>query len=68
MNSRYEYANEWIDDVMASQFSMHFVCEILNKFHFLLKHIKACLHFKLYQSKYYSAFIQSGYKASFTFS
>ena len=48
MNSRYEYANEWIDDVMASQFSMHFVCEILNKFHFfLLKHIKACLHFQI---------------------
>ena len=68
MNSRYEYANEWVDDVMASQFSMHFVYEILNFLHFLLKHVKACIHIKLYQSKHYSAFIQSGYKASFTLS
>ena len=24
LNSRYEYANEWVDDVIASQFSMYF--------------------------------------------
>ena len=25
LTSRYEYANEWVDDVIASQFSIHFV-------------------------------------------
>ena len=25
LNSRYEYANEWVDDVIASQFSINFV-------------------------------------------
>ena len=25
LDSRYEYANEWVDDVIASQFSMYFV-------------------------------------------
>ena len=25
LNSQYEYANEWVDDVIASQFSMYFV-------------------------------------------
>ena len=25
LTSRYEYANEWGDDVIASQFSIHFV-------------------------------------------
>ena len=33
----------------------------------LLKHVKACHQIKIYQSKYYSEFIQSGYEASFTF-
>ena len=25
LTSGYEYANEWVDDVIASQFSIHFV-------------------------------------------
>ena len=25
LNSQYEYANEWVDDVIASQFSIYFV-------------------------------------------
>ena len=25
LTSRYEYANEWVDDVIASQFSIHYV-------------------------------------------
>ena len=25
LTSRYEYANEWVDEVIASQFSIHFV-------------------------------------------
>ena len=25
LTSRYEYANEWVDDVIASQFSIHFI-------------------------------------------
>ena len=25
LTSRYEYANEWVDDVITSQFSIHFV-------------------------------------------
>ena len=25
LTSRYEYANEWVDDVIPSQFSIHFV-------------------------------------------
>ena len=25
LTSRYDYANEWVDDVIASQFSIHFV-------------------------------------------
>ena len=33
----------------------------------LLKHGKACPYIKIYQNKQYSAFIQSGYKARFTF-
>ena len=33
----------------------------------VLKHVKQCPHI-IYRSKHYSAFIQSGHKASFTFS
>ena len=37
LNSRCEfYANEWVDDLIASQFSMYFVYNILNIFSFLL--------------------------------
>ena len=40
-----------------------------NFLYILLKHVKACPHIKIDQSgKHYSAFMQSGYKASFTFS
>ena len=70
LNSRYEYANEWVDDLIASQFPimMYFPHKILKILIFLLKHVKVCPYIKLYQSKHYSAFIQSGSKASFTLS
>ena len=47
---------------------MYFVYFFFGIFIFLLKHVKVCPHIKIYQSKHYSAFIQSGYKANFTFS
>ena len=47
---------------------MYFVYKVLTFLLLLLKHVKACPNIKIYQSKPYSAFIQSGYKASFTFS
>ena len=37
-----------------------FVYNIFEIIHFLLKHVKACPHIKIHQSKHYSAFIQSG--------
>ena len=40
-------------------------CHRLTLIFVLLKHVKACPHIKIYQSKHYSAFIHSGYKASF---
>ena len=50
----------------------HVFCiyKIFNTFIFFCsnKYIKAYPHIKILQSKHYSAFIQSGYKASFTFS
>ena len=33
LTSHYEYANEWVDDVIASQFSIHFVHRNDKKFH-----------------------------------
>ena len=48
---------------------MYFVYKIWKILIFRLKHIMhASVHNKIYQSKHYSVFIQSGYKASFTFS
>ena len=46
LNSRYEYANEWIDDLIASQFSIYFVYKTLKIliFFFLLRHVKTCPH------------------------
>ena len=41
--------------------------KMLKIFMFLLKHVNACPNIKTYQSKHYSAFIQSVYKESFTF-
>ena len=37
LTSRYEYANEWVDDVIASQFSIHFVYRNDKKFHISAK-------------------------------
>ena len=48
---------KWVD-VVASKILFFF---------FLLKHVKVSPHIKICRSKH-SAFIQSGYKASFTFS
>ena len=36
LTSRYEYANEWVDDVIASQFSIHFVHRNYKNFIFQL--------------------------------
>ena len=47
---------------------MYFVCNILDLFLNLLFFAQACKSMSQYQSKHYSAFIQSEYKANFTFS
>ena len=67
LDSRYEYANTWVDDVIASQFYMYSVYQILKFFIFIAQTCKSISHIKLYRGKHYSAFIHSGYKASFTF-
>ena len=43
LNSRYEYANEWVDDVIPSQFSMYFVYKILKIFIFYPIYVKFSL-------------------------
>ena len=36
LTSRYDYANEWVDDVITSQFSIHFVHRNEKNFKFQL--------------------------------
>ena len=47
LTSRYEYANEWVDDVIASQFSIHFVHRNHKKFIFHLWECYTCLNSSL---------------------
>ena len=44
--------SELTDDVIASQFSIYKIFEIVI---FWLKHVKTCLHIKIYQRKQYSS-------------
>ena len=53
--------NVQMSEVMMSSphfFSTYFVYKILQISNVLLKHVKACPHIKIYQSKHYFAFIQ----------
>ena len=47
LTSRYEYANEWGDDVIASQFSIHFVHRNDKNFIFQLWECYTCLNSSL---------------------
>ena len=40
---RYEYANEWVDDVIASQFSIHFYTEMTKISYFSYKNVRLAL-------------------------
>ena len=68
LNSQYEYTHEWVGDVITSLFFHTLMYIQIWNVGFLLKHVKARPHIKIYRSKHYFAFIQGGYKESFTFS
>ena len=51
------YANEWDDDVIATQFSMYVIYKKFQIVIFLPRHIEAYPHIKIYHNKHYSAFI-----------
>ena len=43
LTSRYEYANEWIDDVIASQFYIHLYTEMIQISYFSYENVKLAL-------------------------
>ena len=68
LTSRYEYANEWVDDVIASQLAIYFVHKILKILIFCPSFWLYVPHIKIYWCQHYSASIQRVTKASLTFS
>ena len=68
LTSPYEYSNERVGDVIASQFVIYIIHEILKIFIFFQIQVKSYPCIKIYQNKHYFSFILGGYKARFTFS
>ena len=68
LTSPYEYSNERVGDVIASQFVIYVIHEILKILIFFHIGVKAYPSIKIYQNKHYFSLILGGYLARFTFS
>ena len=68
LTSRYEYANEWVDDVITSLLAIYFVHKILKILKFLPKLVIVCPSYQDLLELTLFCIYSGGIKASLTFS